>query len=316
MKALASMMREALRCGSARILTCVGLLALSASVWVAPFAHAEVLTFGKTTIGQSREPAVDDHKRVNEYALPTAGAVGQLSIYLEPTSVSGEQTIEGIIYGDSNGEPSTLLGVSGPSSFASTQPAGWYELVFPSAVNLPAGNYWIGVITGETKGVARYRYDTVAGSKAWNQNEFASGPSALFGASSREDEQMSLYATYTASGAAVPTDTLPPRISGTAQQGQRLTERSGTWTNEPTSFQYQWLQCDAVGEGCLPIAGATKRTYFPSAEDVGHTLRVEEIASNAAGAGSPAVSAQTLVVLTAPPINTSLPSVSGAAQQG
>lgn len=299
-KALASMMREAGGWGSVRILTSVALLSLSASAWVAPFAHAEVLTFGKATIGQSSEAAVDDHKRVNEYQLPTAGAVSQLSIYLEPTAVSGEQSIEGIIYSDSNGKPGTLVGVSGPSSFASTQSAGWYTLVFPSAVNLPAGDYWIGVITGDEDGVAGYRYDTGAGSKAWNQNEFDSRPSTLFGASSREDKQMSLYATYTASGAALPTNTSPPSVSGTAQQGQTLIEVQGSWGNEPTSFEYQWLQCDGEGNNCNAISGATAQSYVPVADDVGHEIRVRETGSNAGGSAS-AISEPTQLVAAQPP---------------
>ncbi|HEV7585829.1 MAG TPA: hypothetical protein VGO14_08630, partial [Solirubrobacteraceae bacterium] len=70
----------------------------------------------------------------------------------------------------------------------------------------------------------------------------------------------------------------------------------GTWTNEPTGYKYQWLQCDSLGGSCLPIAGATAQTYVPVSGDVGHTLIVQETASNAGGAGSPAASAATGVV--------------------
>ena len=87
-----------------------------------------------------------------------------------------------------------------------------------------------------------------------------------------------------------PANTSPPTITGTAQQGQTLTEHNGSWTNEPTSFAYQWLQCDSLGNGCLPISGATGQTYVPVAGDVGHTIKVQETASNEAGAGTPATS--------------------------
>src|SRR5258708_3228537 len=94
----------------------------------------------------------------------------------------------------------------------------------------------------------------------------------------------------------VPVSTGPPTITGTAQQGQTLTEHHGSWTNEPTSYGYQWQQCNSLGEGCLPISGATAQTYIPLAGDIGHTLAVQETASNAGGPSSPATSGATAVV--------------------
>src|SRR5439155_3550887 len=115
---------------------------------------------------------------------------------------------------------------------------------------------------------------------------------------------------------APPESITPPAIYGTARQQHLLLERHGSWRNEPTSFAYQWLQCDALGNGCLPVTGASGPLYVPVAGDVGHTLRVQETASNAAGAGAPAVSAPTAPVLPPPPRNTSPPAISGTAQQG
>src|SRR5207253_3109015 len=87
-----------------------------------------------------------------------------------------------------------------------------------------------------------------------------------------------------------PSNTAPPTITGTAQQGQTLTEHSGSWTNNPTSFGYQWLQCDSSGNNCAAIAGATSQTYVPVTGDVGHAIRVQEEAGNQGGSGAPAVS--------------------------
>src|SRR5205823_4090698 len=101
-----------------------------------------------------------------------------------------------------------------------------------------------------------------------------------------------------------PGNTTPPTLSGTAQQGQTLTEAHGSWTNSPTSFAYQWQRCNSDGTSCVAISGATNQTYVLVAEDVGHTLRVQETASNAGGSSSPATSAQTAVVVPPVPVNT------------
>jgi 5-hydroxyisourate hydrolase-like protein (transthyretin family) len=114
----------------------------------------------------------------------------------------------------------------------------------------------------------------------------------------------------------IPTIVTAPAIAGTAVQGQALSEQHGSWTNQPTSYAYQWQRCGALGGSCLSIAGATGNTYTPVAADVGATLRVTETATNAGGSSTPATSAVTAVVTAAPPINTNAPSIGGTAQQG
>lgn len=94
---------------------------------------------------------------------------------------------------------------------------------------------------------------------------------------------------------AVPTNKTLPTISGTGLVDQPLTATHGTWTGSPTSFTYQWAQCDTSGNGCLAIAGASGKSYRVRAGDVGHTLRVTVTARNASGAGN-ATSAQTAIV--------------------
>ena len=44
-----------------------------------------------------------------------------------------------------------------------------------------------------------------------------------------------------------PANTALPVVSGTTQQGQRLTTSNGSWTNSPTAFAYQWQDCDSSG---------------------------------------------------------------------
>ena len=80
----------------------------------------------------------------------------------------------------------------------------------------------------------------------------------------------------------------PPTISGSAVQGQTLTDDHRSWSNSPSGYSYQWEDCDSTGSNCQAITGATGETYILGAGDVGSTIRVVETASNASGAGSPA----------------------------
>ena len=116
--------------------------------------------------------------------------------------------------------------------------------------------------------------------------------------------------------APAPQSISPPSISGRAMQGRTLTVSRGSWTNNPRRSSYQWEDCDSSGKSCSAIGGATRRTYTLTSADVGHTIRVEETATNASGSSRPAVSAATSVVSPLPPSNTTPPSISGNATQG
>jgi hypothetical protein len=105
-----------------------------------------------------------------------------------------------------------------------------------------------------------------------------------------------------------PANTSLPAISGDPAQGRMLTEAHGSWSNAPTSYSYQWEDCDSAGTNCLLIANATAQAYALVASDVGHTIRVQETATNAAGSGTPAVSPATSIVQV-PPGTRGLPSV-------
>lgn len=93
-----------------------------------------------------------------------------------------------------------------------------------------------------------------------------------------------------------PVSSSAPVISGSPVSGALVTEAHGSWTNAPSSFSYRWERCDATGANCAAITDATSQAYEVSAADVGHTLRVQEVAANTSGAGAPALSTPTAVV--------------------
>jgi hypothetical protein len=113
-----------------------------------------------------------------------------------------------------------------------------------------------------------------------------------------------------------PSNSSSPTISGTASDGQTLSADPGVWSgSQPISFAYQWRRCDSDGAACVDVGGASGQSYLVGSADVGSTLRVLVTGSNVAGS-SAATSAQTVVVVGNPPVNTAVPTVSGSAQVG
>ena len=107
---------------------------------------------------------------------------------------------------------------------------------------------------------------------------------------------------------AAPQNTARPTITGEPLVGEELTAEEGTWTNSPTAFAYQWQRCDIDATGCLPVAGATGKTYGVRNADLGFRLRVQVTARNANGSGS-ANSAVTPIVMPATPVTNTRPTL-------
>jgi len=82
-----------------------------------------------------------------------------------------------------------------------------------------------------------------------------------------------------------PKDVTLPAVSGTLTVGKTLTTSNGTWTEEPTSYAYQWKKCTSEGTSCTNISGATASTYASIPEDAGKTMKAEVKATNAFGTG-------------------------------
>jgi hypothetical protein len=117
-------------------------------------------------------------------------------------------------------------------------------------------------------------------------------------------------------GAAIPSSTALPVISGTTTDGETLSSATGSWSGTPPmTYVYQWRRCDATTGACEDIDDATHEDYALTSGDVGARIAVVVTATNDAGSAS-ATSAATAAVASAAPRNTLAPSVSGSALTG
>ena len=101
-----------------------------------------------------------------------------------------------------------------------------------------------------------------------------------------------------------------PKVSGTPRVGETLSSTEGTWTNEPTSFSYQWLA------GGVAIAGATRPTYELERSTAGKVVTVRVTASKAGLTSGTATSDPVGPIASGPITNTTLPVVTGTAAPG
>ena len=90
-------------------------------------------------------------------------------------------------------------------------------------------------------------------------------------------------AAVSASTPAAPTSTAAPQVSGTAKQSSTLTTTNGGWTGSPTSYSYEWEDCNTSGASCTAISGAASSSYTLAVGDVGNTIRSIVTATNAGG---------------------------------
>jgi hypothetical protein len=117
---------------------------------------------------------------------------------------------------------------------------------------------------------------------------------------------------------ATPTNTALPGLSGTAAEDDVLEVSDGTWLGAPPiSFTYQWQQCHADGSNCANLPEATSSSYTAETSDIGFRLRAVVTATNSSSSVTANSALSDIVVATPdPPVNTSVPTLSGVAQAG
>ncbi|HEV3033482.1 MAG TPA: IPT/TIG domain-containing protein [Solirubrobacteraceae bacterium] len=230
-------------------------------------------------------------------APPWQSAVADFS----DTGCGGERSVADVA---AIGNPNTGVEIYDSTPEASGEPGGWGVWGGTSVASpIVAAEF---ALAGGSHGVAfpaatlyshlgdgKDLYDVVSGSNGVCGASISCQAAVGYDGPTGVGSPIGLGAFSTAGS---PANTSPPAISGLAEEGQTLTATPGTWTDSPTVTSEQWERCGASGGSCSAIAGATTQKYALTASDIGSTLRVQEVASNAAGVSSPAQSALSAVV--------------------
>ena len=251
---------------------------------------------------QSLESLADNVDPGQAEAFPfVAGASGttaSMNLYIDAQNTASTAVVG--LYTDASNHPGSLLAQGETSSPAA---GGWNSIDLGSAPVVAGDTYWVTVL-GEGGALSfRDRSTGQCSSVTSAPGYLTSLPASWSSGPSWPTCSISAYITGEAATPPppppAPSNTSPPTISGTAQQGDTLTTSDGSWSNSPTSFAYQWQDCDVAGLNCSKIPGATSSSYTVSAGDLGDTLVSVVAATNAGGSDSQA-SAPTAVVLAAP----------------
>jgi hypothetical protein len=149
-------------------------------------------SFGRRNYGTGLNRAMEKDKMVSKFTLTEKAEIGKLTVYGLCTLGAN---IKGIIYSDSAGSPSTLLGAT--PEVTVTGGAQLVVLTFASRITLEAGNYWIGIHHKTVGGTFNYICQSpVTGGIAGATDDYDDGTAASFGAVTWYDYEMCIYATY------------------------------------------------------------------------------------------------------------------------
>ena len=198
--------------------------------------------FGRSTAGATFTAQPIDRKTVIKATSVPAGYVTKLRVHCRNPAGGGNQVMVGVLYSDSSG-PANLLGTSFEATVVDSTAAGWVDLIFPQAIKIAAGTYWLGVHTGGTTNQIEIAHDTgTSGDTKFNADTYSDGPTSTFGAATDDNKSYSIEGTVLASGEAG---------YGT------LTKTGAGWT--VNAYRDKWVEITSgTGSGQIyPIHGNT-----------------------------------------------------------
>ena len=136
---------------------------------------------------------------VAKFTLTEAGVVSKLTAFAKDNG--NADGIKGVIFDDDgiSAAPLTILGVTDALDIEPDFAAQWNDLTFGTPVSLPAGDYWLGVISGAVSHGFYYSAQTGGIYDTSTDNNYASVGNWNATAASGV-YKFDIYATYTAGG--------------------------------------------------------------------------------------------------------------------
>lgn len=224
-------------------------------------------------------------------------------------------------YSDGIGKPGSLLWASDVSTAESVPTSLTFNCDDTSSSD-DAGTYWLGVTTMSgydnqfyyVLPAAGSRYGITTNSDA--QNLPLTWPDETLNGAF-DDCALLVWCEYEEVPSYVPVNTVAPHVSGESLVDSTITCTTGTWTNDPEGYTYQWRKDDA------DITDATDSSYALQLEDVGTYIGCRVTATNSFGSAS-AYSDNTILVTddeepgeeNAAPTNVVAPTVTGTSVEG
>jgi hypothetical protein len=197
-----------------------------------------------------------------------------------------------------------------------TAPVVTGEWTVGTTISASTGNW-------STNGTYTYQWQSSSNNSSWS--DIASATSSSFVLTSNEASKyvrVQVINTSTAgSGIAysssrskvgAPFNTTAPAISGTVKIGSTQTVTTGTWSNTPTSYAYQW-QKSADGIYWVDLSGETNATYVPTFDIANLQIRVNVSGVNAVDTATVTSSVISGFV---PPQATAIPAINGTKTVG
>ena len=177
--------------------------------------------------------------------------------------------------------------------------------------------------TWSTSGTFTYQWQSSSDNSTWADITSATSSSYTLTSSEASKYVRAQVVNTSSAGAGVaysvarskvgaPYNTALPAITGTIKVGSTQTVSTGTWSNTPTSYSYQW-QKSSDGISWINLDGATTSTYSPTFDVANLQIRVSVGGVNAV---------DTATVTTAivsgflPPQATAIPAITGTKTVG